>query len=76
MWRRVHRYIVFKIDEKTGLVAVDKVGGAGESYYDLADSLPDYECRYAIFDFDFVTVPQDLLSLPERRGRLSCFSWH
>ncbi|CAI0445242.1 unnamed protein product [Linum tenue] len=55
-WKKVHRYIVFKIDEKTGLVAVDKVGGAGESYDDLAASLPDDDCRYAVFDFDFVTV--------------------
>ncbi|CAI0557749.1 unnamed protein product [Linum tenue] len=55
-WKKVHRYIVFKIDEKTGLVAVDKVGGAGESYDDLAASLPEDDCRYAVFDFDFVTV--------------------
>ncbi|CAN1771236.1 Actin-depolymerizing factor 5 [Linum perenne] len=55
-WKKVHRYIVFKIDEKTGLVAVDKVGGPGESYDDLAASLPGDDCRYAVFDFDFVTV--------------------
>ncbi|KAM7256886.1 hypothetical protein ACFE04_012627 [Oxalis oulophora] len=55
-WKRVHRYIVFKIEEKTGLVTVDKVGGLGESYHDLAASLPDNDCRYAVFDFDFVTV--------------------
>ncbi|CAL1393981.1 unnamed protein product [Linum trigynum] len=67
MWQRVHRYIVFKIDEKTGLVAVEKVGGAGESYDDLTDSLSDDDCCYPVFDFDFVTVAQDLLSLPERR---------
>ena len=55
-WKRVHRYIVFKIDEKSRLVTVDKVGGPGESYDDLAASLPDDDCRYAVFDFDFVTV--------------------
>uniref|UniRef100_I1LJ13 ADF-H domain-containing protein n=1 Tax=Glycine max TaxID=3847 RepID=I1LJ13_SOYBN len=55
-WKKVHRYIVFKIDEKSRLVTVDKVGGPGESYGDLAASLPDDDCRYAVFDFDFVTV--------------------
>ncbi|MBA0642617.1 hypothetical protein Goklo_026972, partial [Gossypium klotzschianum] len=55
-WKKVHRYIVFKIDEKSRLVTVDKVGGPGESYDDLAASLPTDDCRYAVFDFDFVTV--------------------
>ncbi|KAJ8766971.1 hypothetical protein K2173_012446 [Erythroxylum novogranatense] len=55
-WKKVHRYIVFKIDEKCRLVTVDKVGSSGESYDDLAASLPDDDCRYAVFDFDFVTV--------------------
>ncbi|KAL8115759.1 hypothetical protein AgCh_022312 [Apium graveolens] len=54
-WKKVHRYIVFKIDDKSKVV-VDKVGAAGESYHDLAASLPDDDCRYAVFDFDFVTV--------------------
>ncbi|KAM0013537.1 putative actin-depolymerizing factor domain, ADF/Cofilin, ADF-H/Gelsolin-like domain superfamily [Helianthus debilis subsp. tardiflorus] len=55
-WKKVHRYIVFKIDEKSKLVTVDKVGAAGEGYSDLTASLPDDDCRYAVFDFDFVTV--------------------
>ncbi|CAA7023131.1 unnamed protein product [Microthlaspi erraticum] len=55
-WKKVHRYIVFKIEEKSRIVTVDKVGGAGESYQDLVASLPVDDCRYAVFDFDFVTV--------------------
>lgn len=55
-WKKVYRYIVFKIDEKSKLVTVDKVGSSGESYADLAASLPEDDCRYAVFDFDFVTV--------------------
>ena len=55
-WKKVHRYIVFKIDEGSRLVTVDKVGGPGEGYDDLTASLPDDDCRYAVFDFDFVTV--------------------
>ncbi|KAG7579375.1 Actin-depolymerizing factor homology domain [Arabidopsis thaliana x Arabidopsis arenosa] len=55
-WKKIHRYIIFKIEEKSRKVTVDKVGGAGESYQDLAASLPVDDCRYAVFDFDFVTV--------------------
>lgn len=54
-WKKVHRYIVFKIDEGSKLVTVDKVGGPGEGYDELAASLPTDDCRYAVFDFDFVT---------------------
>ncbi|KAG1361945.1 actin-depolymerizing factor 5 [Cocos nucifera] len=55
-WKKVHRYIVYKIDEGSRAVMVDKVGGPGEGYEDLAASLPIDDCRYAVFDFDFVTV--------------------
>lgn len=53
--KKIHRYIVFKIDERSKAVMVDKVGGPGEGYDDLAAALPDDDCRYAVFDFDFVT---------------------
>lgn len=69
-WKKVHRYIVFKIDEKSKLVTVDKVGGAGESYHDLAASLPDDDCRYAVFDFDFVTVDNC------RKSKIFFIAWY
>ncbi|XP_073526005.1 uncharacterized protein [Phyllobates terribilis] len=53
-WKKVHRYIVFKINAAE--VTVDKVGAPGDSYSDLAASLPFDDCRYAVFDLDFVTV--------------------
>ncbi|XP_013597119.1 actin-depolymerizing factor 9-like [Brassica napus] len=55
-WKKVHRYIVFKIEEKSKKVTIDKVGAAGETYHDLVASLPEDDCRYAVFDFDYVTV--------------------
>ncbi|KAK6159592.1 hypothetical protein DH2020_006906 [Rehmannia glutinosa] len=55
-WKKVHRYIVFKIDEGSKLLTVDKVGGPAEGYEDLTAALPEDDCRYAVFDFDFVTV--------------------
>ncbi|PWA46591.1 Actin-binding, cofilin/tropomyosin type [Artemisia annua] len=53
--KRTFRYIVFKIEEKQKEVIVEKVGQPTESHEDFAASLPDTECRYAVFDYDFVT---------------------
>ncbi|KAG4395368.1 hypothetical protein GLYMA_20G209800v4 [Glycine max] len=53
--KKVHRYVIFKIDEKKKEVIVEKTGGPAESYDDFTASLPENDCRYAVFDFDFVT---------------------
>ncbi|KAA0044077.1 actin-depolymerizing factor 2-like [Cucumis melo var. makuwa] len=53
--KRTYRFIVFKIEEKQKQVVVEKVGEPTQSYEDFAKSLPSDECRYAIYDFDFVT---------------------
>lgn len=53
--KRNFRFIVFKIDEKLQQVTVEKLGQPEQSYDDLAASLPPNECRYAVYDFDFVT---------------------
>ncbi|MFS8026332.1 putative actin-depolymerizing factor domain, ADF/Cofilin, ADF-H/Gelsolin-like domain superfamily [Helianthus anomalus] len=55
-WKKVHRYIVFEINEQSKLVTVDKVGAVGERSSDLTASLLDDDCRYIVFDFDFVTA--------------------
>ncbi|XP_074573630.1 actin-depolymerizing factor 11-like [Curcuma longa] len=54
--KKTHRYVIFKIDEKQKQVVVEKTGNATESYDDFVASLPENDCRYAIYDFDFVTV--------------------
>ena len=66
----MHRYIVFKIDEKFGRVTVDKVGAADEGYDDLAASLPDAYCCCAVFDFDFVTVDNC------RKSKIFFIAWY
>lgn len=53
--KKVHRYVIFKIDEKKKEVVVEKTGGPAESYDDFTASLPENDCRYAVYDFDFVT---------------------
>ncbi|CAL9753910.1 unnamed protein product [Musa acuminata subsp. burmannicoides] len=53
--KKTYRYVVFSIDEKQNQVVVEKTGAATESYDDFLASLPENDCRYAIYDFDFVT---------------------
>lgn len=54
--KRTHRFIVFKIEEKQKQVVVEKVGEPTQGYEDFTACLPDNECRYAVYDFDFVTA--------------------
>ncbi|CAK9176493.1 unnamed protein product [Ilex paraguariensis] len=53
--KRTCRFIVYKIEEEQNQVVVEKVGEPTESYEDFTASLPANECRYAVYDFDFVT---------------------
>ncbi|CAL9235079.1 Actin-depolymerizing factor homology domain [Arabidopsis suecica] len=53
--KKTHRYVVFKIDESKKQVVVEKTGNPAESYDDFLASLPENDCRYAVYDFDFVT---------------------
>ncbi|KAJ3678680.1 hypothetical protein LUZ60_002483 [Juncus effusus] len=53
--KRSFRFIVFKIDEKIMQVTVEKLGQPEETYDDFTANLPANECRYAVYDFDFVT---------------------
>nr|CAB3495476.1 unnamed protein product [Digitaria exilis] len=53
--RKVHRYVIFKIDDRREEVVVEKTGAPGESYDDFTASLPADDCRYAVYDLDFVS---------------------
>ncbi|KAK8694003.1 hypothetical protein V6N13_071567 [Hibiscus sabdariffa] len=53
--KKIYRYLVFRIDEKKREVVVEKTGNPAETYDDFTASLPENDCRYAVYDFDFVT---------------------
>ncbi|KAJ0940486.1 putative actin-depolymerizing factor domain, ADF/Cofilin, ADF-H/Gelsolin-like domain superfamily [Helianthus annuus] len=54
--KRNYRFIVFKIEDKTQQVVIEKLGQPNESYADFQKNLPANECRYAVYDLDFTTV--------------------
>ncbi|KAK8685047.1 hypothetical protein V6N13_041058 [Hibiscus sabdariffa] len=54
--KRNYRYIIFRIEDASQQVVVDKLGEPNDKYEDLIASLPANECRYAVFDLDFTTT--------------------
>ncbi|KAL4329439.1 hypothetical protein AHAS_Ahas13G0300900 [Arachis hypogaea] len=53
-WRSM-RTAIFKIEENQKQVIVEKLGKPAQGYEDFAACLPPNECRYAIYDFEFLT---------------------
>jgi cofilin len=53
--RKVHQYVIFKIDDRKEEIIIEKTGAPGESYDDFTASLPADDCRYAVYDLDFVS---------------------
>jgi len=53
--KKAFRFIVFKIDEKAQQITVEKFGGPEATYEEFASALPESDCRYGVYDFDFTT---------------------
>ncbi|XP_004504229.1 actin-depolymerizing factor 1-like [Cicer arietinum] len=60
--KRTHRFIIYKIEENQKQVIVEKLGEPIQGYEDFAACLPAFpanlpadECRYAVYDFEFLT---------------------
>ena len=51
--QRNYWFIIFKIEDQE--VVVEKLGSPDETYEDFTESLPANECRYVVYDFDFIT---------------------
>merc|ERR1711975_155013 len=48
-----HRFVLFKMTDNMEEVVVDAQGGAGDSCDQFVSSLPQDDCRYAIYDFEY-----------------------
>mmetsp|Transcript_144318 Transcript_144318/g.204073 ORF Transcript_144318/g.204073 Transcript_144318/m.204073 type:complete len:138 (+) Transcript_144318:23-436(+) len=47
------KYIVYKITDDWTEIQVAKTGDKSSSYDDFLEELPENECRYAIYDYEF-----------------------
>ncbi|KAM7488509.1 hypothetical protein LguiB_025993 [Lonicera macranthoides] len=49
-----YRYLIYKIDEKKKVVVVEKIGDRADTHSQFVASLPPDDCRFAIYDLDFL----------------------
>lgn len=52
--RRKYRFVFFKIDGAQ--IIVDATGPPTATYADFIKALPDSDCRYAVYDHEFMTA--------------------
>jgi len=51
--KKAHRFITYKLQDSKEIV-VDVVGERSATYEDFTNALPENDCRYAVYDFEFV----------------------
>jgi cofilin len=51
--RKKHRYLVFKIGETE--IDVESVGARSATFEDFKKCMPENDCRFGVFDFEFKT---------------------
>ena len=67
--KKAHRYVIFKVSEDSLKIVVDKT--ANDANYDsFVDALPEQECRYAVYDFEY-----QLSEAEGVRNKICFFVW-
>lgn len=56
--KRMHRFITYRLENQKEVI-VDQTGQRDATYEDFTKTLPENDCRFAVFDFDF-TTPEDV----------------
>lgn len=51
-----NRYLVWRVDGSGQRVVADLAGLATSSFDDFKQALPDNDCRYAVYDFDYTNA--------------------
>ncbi|QDZ19094.1 actin depolymerizing protein [Chloropicon primus] len=51
--KKKYRYLVYEINLAAGLVVLQTTGARDAEYDEFTESLPDADCRYCIYDYDY-----------------------
>ncbi|KAL4422340.1 hypothetical protein ABPG75_008537 [Micractinium tetrahymenae] len=54
--KATYKWALWQVDDSGQSVIIAAVGDKGSSWDDFLAALPDADCRYGVFDFDFQTV--------------------
>lgn len=55
--RKKYRYIVYKLNDDNTSIVIEKKAESCDKYDDFLGELPENDCRYAIYDFEFEKSP-------------------
>jgi len=66
--KKAHKYILFTLSKDFTEVVVEKTSDA-QSYEDFISDLPETECRWAIYDFEFEKEGGG------KRNKITFYSW-
>jgi len=66
--RKTHKYILYKLNESNTEIIVDKKSTSLD-YQDFIDDLPEFEPRWAVYDFEFEKEGAG------KRNKICFFSW-
>ncbi|RKP12823.1 actin depolymerizing factor [Piptocephalis cylindrospora] len=66
--RKTIKYIIYALSEDQREIVVDSTAATGE-YDDFIDALPENECRYAIYDFEYEKAGEG------KRNKICFFAW-
>lgn len=51
--RKKYSYILYKLNEDNTSIVIEKAVETRDTYKDFVKQLPEDECRYAVFDFEY-----------------------
>ena len=63
------KYIIFTVNPSMTEIIVEKKGAPTATYDEFLNDLPEAECRWAVYDFDFKREDGGI------RTKLTFFSW-
>ncbi|KAI0826831.1 recombinant Actophorin [Trametes gibbosa] len=63
------KYIVFTLSQSNTEIVVEKKGATTATYDDFIADLPEEDCRWAVYDFDYQTKDGG------QRNKITFYSW-
>lgn len=57
--RKKHRYVIYRLSDDNRAIVVEKVVEKDAKYDDFVAGLPEDDCRYAVYDFEYQKSPEE-----------------
>ena len=67
--KKAFKYIIFTLNKDNTEIVVEKTGPTTATYDEFVGDLPENECRWAVYDFDFEKDDGG------KRTKITFFSW-